>query len=127
MIADHLPPQSLCKAGEVLRLPRRRKIPRSQSRERHARRYRVSVHAQVAAVVEEGSVEQHVIRTQEFGAADDLDAQTQNGARVNGPWVGVTCAESGDASAGAIQVLLIVDALGGGAIEQILLVTRRCQ
>ena len=42
--------------------------------------------------------------------------------------VGITCAERGDASAGAIQILLIVGALGGGAMEQVLLlVMRPCQ
>ena len=54
------------------------------------------------------AVEEDIIGPQELGAADDFDAQAENGAAVDGIGVRVLDAESGDGGAGAVKALLIV-------------------
>ena len=70
-------------------------------------------------------VEQDVVRTQKFGAADDLDAQAEDGAGVDGMGIGVARAKSGEGRAGAVEALLVVGELGIGAGEEGLVLARR--
>lgn len=65
-----------------------------------------------------GLVHEDVVRAQEAGAADDVDAQAQDGAAVDGARVRVLRAEGGEGGAGAVEALLVVGLLQGGLGEE---------
>jgi hypothetical protein len=56
-------------------------------------------------------VQKDVVRTEELGAADDLDAEAEYGAAVDGVGVRIAGAEGGEACAGAVEALLVVGLL----------------
>jgi hypothetical protein len=77
------------------------------------------VHAQVAAAgARVRPVQQDVVRAEKPGAAGYLNAQTQNGAGVDGVRVGVARAEGGEGGAGAVEALLVVGLLEVGLGEE---------
>lgn len=77
------------------------------------------VHAQVPTTLRKiRPIQQNVVRPQEPGATDDLDAQAQDGAGVDGARVRVARAEGGQGRAGAVEALLVVGALEGGLGEE---------
>jgi len=80
-----------------------------------------------AATAAVWAVEEDVVRAQELGAADDLDAQAQDGAGVDGVGVWVARTKGGEGCAGAVEALLVVGELGVGAGEEGFVLTRfRC-
>ena len=71
-------------------------------------------------------VEQDVVRAQELGAADDLNAQAQDGAAVDGVRVRVARAEGGEGGAGAVEALLVVGLLEGGLGKKVVFLFGGC-
>jgi hypothetical protein len=66
-------------------------------------------------------VQEHVVRTQEPGAAGNFNSQAEDGATVDGARVRVLRAKGGDGCAGAVETLLGVGLLECGVIEEFLL------
>lgn len=71
-------------------------------------------------------VEEDVVRAQKLGAADDLDAQPENGAVIDRVGIWVTRAKGGEGCAGAVEALLVVGELGVGAGEEDFVLLARC-
>ena len=73
-----------------------------------------------ALLVRPAPVEKDEAGTQELGTADDLEAQTEHGAAVDGVGIRILDEKGGDAGAGAVQTLLVVCSLRVQLIKKFL-------